>query len=107
MVFWVVTHVNVVDKSISKERANSFYRIRVKRKDVVRLYRHTTLNLLTEIHSRNQRTLAACFSETKTKIFSAIKNGVVYLVILPVTQTKVSSDWMIGNKCGLNYLGII
>jgi len=98
MVFWVVTLVNVVDTSISKKRANSFNRIRVKGKDVVRLYRNATLKVLTEIHSRKLKTLAAYFSETTIKIFSAIKNSIVYLVILPVIQIKMSNVWMIGNK---------
>jgi len=84
------------------EHANSFYRIKVKGKDVVRLYRNATLKVLTEIHSRNLKTLAASLSETTIKIFSAIKNSVVDLVILPVTQTKGSNVWMIGNKCGQN-----
>jgi hypothetical protein len=74
----------------------------VKGKDVVRLYRNATLKVLTEIHSKNLKNLAADFSETTIKTFSAIKNSVVDLVILPVSQTKGSNVWMIGNKCGQN-----
>jgi len=93
-----------VDTSVSKEDANSFHRIKVKGKDVVRLHSNATLKVLTEIRRLTLKIWAACFYETTIKIFSVITNCVVYLVILPVTQTKVSSDCMIGNKCGQNCL---
>jgi hypothetical protein len=70
------------------------------------LYRHVTLKVLNEIHRWTLKIWAACFFETTIKIFSAIKNCVVYLIILPVTQKKVSTDCMIGNKCGWNCLWI-
>lgn len=60
----------------------------MKGKDVVRLYRNVTLKVLTQIHSRNLKILAACFSETTIKLFSAIKKSLVYLIILPVTRIK-------------------
>jgi len=84
-----VTCASVVDKSVPNEHANSIFQIKVKWKYVIRLYRHTILKVLNEIHRWTLKIWAACFSETTIKIFSAIKNGVVYLIILPVTQTKV------------------
>ena len=96
-----------MDRRVLKEDANCIFRVKMKGKDVVRLYRNATLKVLTEIHSRNLKTLAASLSETTIKIFSVIKNSVVDLVILPVTQTKVSNDWTIGYKCGRNSLRIV
>ena len=49
MVFWVVTYVNASGYKCLKEHANLVFRMKVKGKDVVRLYRHVTLKVLTKI----------------------------------------------------------
>ena len=70
------------------EHANSIFRIKVKGKYVVKLYRHTSLKLLTEIHRWILKIWAAYFSKTTIKIFSAITNYVVmyFLGTVPTLQ---------------------
>jgi hypothetical protein len=50
MVFWVVTCFNVGGHKYLKEHVNSIFRIKVKGKDVVRLYGHVTGKMITENH---------------------------------------------------------